>query len=52
MGARPIAYMDGIIVEEGFPRNDLDRIFESMIKLLREKQCCINRWIFQGNAEE
>lgn len=41
MGARPIAFMDGIIVEEGFPRDDLDRILESMIKLLKENNVAL-----------
>lgn len=31
MGAQPIAIMDAIVVEEGFPLRDLDRIVRSMV---------------------
>ncbi|MET1160369.1 MAG: hydrogenase expression/formation protein HypE [Thermoprotei archaeon] len=36
MGAKPVAFMDNIVVEEGFPFSDLEKIVESMIKILRE----------------
>ncbi len=41
MGARPVAFMDGIIVEEGFPRLDLEKIINSMIKLLMENNVAL-----------
>lgn len=41
MGARPVAFMDGIVVEEGFPRDDLEKIASSMIKLLRENNVAL-----------
>jgi len=34
MGARPVAFMDNIIVEEGFPMRDLEVVVDSMIKVL------------------
>jgi len=34
MGAKPIAFMDNIVVEEGFPMSDLEVIVESMVKIL------------------
>jgi len=34
MGAKPIAAMDSIIVEEGFPMDKLNTIIESMVNLL------------------
>lgn len=37
MGGRPIALMDAIIVEEGFPMEDLRRIVDSMLRVLREE---------------
>jgi hydrogenase expression/formation protein HypE len=38
VGAKPLAAVDSIIVEEGFPTSDLDRILESYITTLtREK---------------
>jgi len=36
MGARPVAFMDNIIVEEGFPMRDLEVVVDSMIKVLVE----------------
>jgi hydrogenase expression/formation protein HypE len=35
MGARPIAMLDSIVVSEGFPIDDLERITGSMIELLK-----------------
>lgn len=37
MGARPVAMMDSIVVEEGFSMRDLERIVGSMIEVLREE---------------
>ncbi len=37
MGGRPIAMLDSIIVEEGFPMNDLERIINSLIGVLRDE---------------
>ncbi len=36
IGAEPIAFMDSIVVEEGFPVDDLRKIIESYEKVLRE----------------
>ncbi|QIW24039.1 hydrogenase expression/formation protein HypE [Sulfolobus sp. S-194] len=36
MGARPIAMLDSIVVGEGFPMADLDKIIEDMLSLLKE----------------
>ncbi len=36
IGAEPIAFMDSIIVEEGFPINDLERVIKSYEAVLRE----------------
>ncbi len=36
MGARPLAIMDAIVVEEGFPLSDLNRIMDSMVKVSEE----------------
>lgn len=33
-GARPVAFMDTIVVEEGFPQEELSQIIDSMIKSL------------------
>ena len=41
MGADPVAFMDGIIVEEGFPIDDLEKIVSSMIKVLRENNVAL-----------
>ncbi len=37
MGARPVALMDSIVVEEGFPLEDLEKIMDSMLAVLREE---------------
>ncbi len=37
LGGRPIAMLDSIVVEEGFPLSDLEVIVESMISLLRQE---------------
>lgn len=37
MGGRPIAMLDAIVVEEGFPMEDLRRIVDSMLRVLREE---------------
>lgn len=37
MGGRPIAMLDAIVVEEGFPMEDLSRIVDSMLRVLREE---------------
>lgn len=37
MGAKPIALMDSIIVEEGFSTQDLVKIVDSMFEILREE---------------
>lgn len=37
MGGRPIALMDAVVVEEGFPLADLQRIVDSMVQVLREE---------------
>ncbi len=37
MGAKPIALMDSIVVEEGFSMEDLEKIVKSMIAVLRKK---------------
>jgi len=36
MGARPVAFLDNIIVEEGFPLKELELIIESLVKVLKE----------------
>ncbi|MEM2082620.1 MAG: hydrogenase expression/formation protein HypE, partial [Candidatus Bathyarchaeia archaeon] len=36
MGGRPLALASGLIIEEGFPLQDLDRILESMAKTCSE----------------
>ncbi|MEM4434048.1 MAG: hydrogenase expression/formation protein HypE [Thermosphaera sp.] len=41
MGSRPVAFMDNIIVEEGFPIKDLEIIIESMVKILRENNVAL-----------
>ncbi len=41
MGAIPVAFMDNIVVEEGFPRDDLDKIVASMISVLRENNVAL-----------
>ncbi|HDN75688.1 MAG TPA: hydrogenase expression/formation protein HypE, partial [Acidilobales archaeon] len=37
MGAKPIAFMDTIVVEEGFPLSDLETIVNSMIEVLKSE---------------
>jgi len=37
MGARPVALLDAVVVEEGFPVSDLEKIIESMVATLREE---------------
>jgi hydrogenase expression/formation protein HypE len=37
MGGRPIAMLDAIVVEEGFPMEDLRKIIDSMMRVLREE---------------
>lgn len=34
MGAKPIAFMDAVVVEEGFPIEQLDKIIDSMISIV------------------
>jgi len=41
MGAKPIAFMDNIVVEEGFPLEDLDRIIGSMTRVLVENSVAL-----------
>ena len=37
MGGRPIAVLDAVVVEEGFPMDDLKKIMDSMMRVLREE---------------
>lgn len=37
LGGRPIAVLDSIVVEEGFPVGDLEKVVESMIRVFREE---------------
>ncbi|MGC8994467.1 MAG: hydrogenase expression/formation protein HypE, partial [Pyrobaculum sp.] len=37
MGGRPIAMLDAVVVEEGFPMEDLKKIMDSMMRVLREE---------------
>jgi len=41
MGARPVAFIDNIVVEEGFPFKDLEKIIESMAKVLIENNVAL-----------
>ncbi|MEM4717928.1 MAG: hydrogenase expression/formation protein HypE [Desulfurococcaceae archaeon] len=41
MGGIPIAMLDTIVVEEGFPIRDLEIIIESMLKILREEEVAL-----------
>ncbi|NPA05383.1 MAG: hydrogenase expression/formation protein HypE [Crenarchaeota archaeon] len=41
MGARPIAALDGIVVEEGFPLGDLERIVDSMLRVFRDNNVSV-----------
>ncbi len=36
MGARPIGFMDTLLIEEGFPRKSLEKIIESMAGIVNE----------------
>ncbi|RLG83555.1 MAG: hydrogenase expression/formation protein HypE [Thermoprotei archaeon] len=37
MGAKPIAFMDTIVVEEGFPYSDLEKIVDSIMNIIIEE---------------
>jgi len=37
MGARPVAILDSVVVEEGMPIDQLERILDSMISVIREE---------------
>jgi hydrogenase expression/formation protein HypE len=41
LGGKPIAMLDTIIVEEGFPVKDLEAVIESMLKVLREENVAL-----------
>ncbi|ADN51687.1 hydrogenase expression/formation protein HypE [Vulcanisaeta distributa] len=41
MGGRPIAMLDSIVVEEGFPMNDLETIINSFIETLRSESVAL-----------
>ncbi|HIP66098.1 MAG TPA: hydrogenase expression/formation protein HypE [Pyrodictium sp.] len=41
MGARPIAALDTIVVEEGFPISDLERIVKSMVNVFVENNVAV-----------
>jgi hydrogenase expression/formation protein HypE len=41
MGGRPIAMLDSIVVEEGFPLDDLNIIVEDFLKILREEDVAL-----------
>lgn len=41
MGAKPLAILDSIIVEEGFPLHDLERIIKSMNEVVEEVEAAI-----------
>lgn len=41
MGARPLAFMDNIVIEEGFPLAELEFIVSSMIKTLEENDVAL-----------
>lgn len=41
MGARPVAYIDNIVVEEGFPFSDLEKILSSLTKVLIENNVAL-----------
>jgi len=41
MGGKPLAILDSIVVEEGFPINDLNEIVDSMINIAREEGVAI-----------
>lgn len=41
MGARPLAFMDNIVVEEGFPLAELESIISSMVRTLEENDVAL-----------
>lgn len=41
MGGRPIAMLDSIVVEEGFPLDDLNTIVEDFLRILREENVAL-----------
>ncbi|MEL9940462.1 MAG: hydrogenase expression/formation protein HypE [Ignisphaera sp.] len=41
MGGRPIAILDSIIVEEGFPIEDLERIMQSFLDILKSENIAL-----------
>ena len=41
MGATPVAFMDNIVVEEGLDLDVLDRVVESMLRVLRENNVAL-----------
>jgi len=41
MGARPVAALDAIVVEEGFPLSELERIVKSMVKVFVENNVAV-----------
>ncbi len=41
MGARPIAMLDSIVVEEGFPLEDLERIVDSFLEVVRSERVAV-----------
>lgn len=41
MGARPVAFMDNIVVEEGFAIRELEDIVDSMVKMLVENNVAL-----------
>ncbi|MEM4487771.1 MAG: hydrogenase expression/formation protein HypE [Desulfurococcaceae archaeon] len=40
-GGKPIALLDSIVVEEGFPLNDLERILDSMLRLISSENVAL-----------
>ncbi len=41
MGARPLAALDCIVVEEGFPFSDLEKIIDSMVSVFRDNNVAL-----------
>jgi len=41
MGAKPIAMLDSIVVEEGFPMDQLNRIVDSFLKVLEDENVAV-----------
>lgn len=41
LGGQPIALLDSIVVEEGFPLADLERIIDSMLSLIRSENIAL-----------